>query len=93
MLERDYILAVLKKRTIETLSEVGDFEESSFDPSQAMIDLGASSLDVVEIVSRTMRELKVKVPPSRLGGVETVNQLVDLFFEIGNSIENKKAAS
>jgi acyl carrier protein len=43
-----------------------------------MKELGANSLDIVEVVSCAMRELKVKVPRSELSKLTNVDGLVDL---------------
>lgn len=53
------------------------------DPDQvqrgvSMKDLGASSLDMVEVVSCSMRELRVRVPRAELSKLENIGGLVDL---------------
>lgn len=55
----------------------------TIDPSQvnreaSMKDLGASSLDMVEVVSCSMRELRVRVPRADLSSVRNIGELVDL---------------
>jgi acyl carrier protein len=45
---------------------------------QSMKDLGASSLDMVEVVSCSMRELRVRVPRAELSKVRNIGGLVDL---------------
>jgi polyketide biosynthesis acyl carrier protein len=45
----------------------------------SMQDLGADSLQVVEIISRSMKELRVKVPRTDLMGARKLKDLVDLF--------------
>ena len=52
------------------------------------MDYGANSLDLVEVVSRSMRQLKVKVPRSELNKLENIEQLVDLFHK---TLEEKSA--
>jgi acyl carrier protein len=47
----------------------------------SMKDLGASSLDMVEVVSCSMRELRVRVPRSELSKVSNIGGLVDLLDE------------
>ena len=42
---------------------------------------GANSLDIVEVVSATMRELKVKVPRAELSKLENLDGLVDLLLK------------
>lgn len=56
-----------------------EFDANGFEPSQSMLDHGANSLEIVEIVSRTMRELNVKVPRVRLNRVNNIDELADEF--------------
>jgi acyl carrier protein len=42
-------------------------------------DLGADSLQIVEVVSRSMKELRLKVPRTDLMGAQNLKELVDLF--------------
>ena len=55
-----------------------------------MKDLGANSLDIVEVVSRSMRELKVKVPRAELAKLTNIDGLVDLLYEVSRA--EKQAA-
>jgi len=47
-----------------------------------MADLGANSLDIVEIVSNTMRDLKIKIPRDELAKINTMNGLVEKMTEV-----------
>ncbi len=73
---REEILAVIKKHLADA---VDDVEVDAIDPKKSMMDYGANSLDLVEVVSRSMRELKVKIPRSELNNLENIEGLVDLF--------------
>ena len=87
-MEREEIASVVRKHVAEV---VGDINPSDIDTSRSMKDLGATSLDMVEVVSLAMRELKVKVPRSELGKLTNMDGLVDLLHA---SVEEKtKAAS
>ena len=55
------------------------------DPAKAMADYDASSLDVVEVVSASMRELKISIPRTELAGIQNINQLTDLFYRVTNA--------
>jgi acyl carrier protein len=85
--EREEIASVVRKHLVNV---VGDLKASEIDMSRSMKDLGATSLDMVEVVSLTMRELKVKVPRSGLGTLTNMNGLVDLLY--GSMQEKEKAA-
>ena len=53
----------------------------TIDTSRSMLEMGASSLDVVEIVSASMREMKIKIARTRLAGLNNIDELVDVFYE------------
>lgn len=75
---REKVLDVVLHHLRETVEELEDVE---IDPARSMKDLGANSLDMVEVVSCSMRELKVKIPRSELNSLENVDQLVDLLHQ------------
>ncbi len=64
------------------LADVLEIETEEISSDSSMGELGASSLDVVEVISLTMREMKVKVPRSELEDLENMNHLVDLLFRV-----------
>lgn len=72
---REEITTTLFMNIAKTLPDV---ETDKIDPSRTMKELGANSLDMVEIVSRTMRQLKVKVSRSELNSAENIGALIDL---------------
>ena len=76
-MEREEIVSVVRKHLADV---VGDLKPSDIDTSRSMKDLGATSLDIVEVVSLTMRELKVKVPRSELSKLTNMDGLVDLLY-------------
>ena len=78
---REQIPEVVKKHVLAT---VDGLSETNFDPSRSMRDLGANSLDMVEVVSCAMRELKVKVPRSELNKLTNVDGLVDLLHGVAS---------
>jgi acyl carrier protein len=43
-----------------------------------MADYGASSLDIIEVVSASTRELRVRVPVTQLSGLHNIGELVDV---------------
>lgn len=86
-MSREDVLEVVKRHLVDTIEELEGVE---IDPARSMKDLGANSLDIVEVVSCSMRELKVKVPRSELNTLENINQLVELLHK---TVEEKAAAS
>jgi acyl carrier protein len=85
-MEREEVVYVVRKHLADV---VGDLKPSDIDTSRSMKDLGATSLDIVEVVSLTMRELKVKVPRSELSKLTNMDGLVDLLYA---SIQEKVRA-
>jgi acyl carrier protein len=65
----------------------------SVDPAKSLADFGANSLDIVEIVSCSMRELKVKVPRSELTKLRNLNELVDLLHRVSLEKANAEPAA
>ncbi|MEZ4461440.1 MAG: phosphopantetheine-binding protein [bacterium] len=72
---KDEVFAVVKKHILDI---VDGADADAITPEISMKDAGASSLDMVEVVSCTMRELKVRVPRSELSKLENIAGLVDL---------------
>lgn len=73
-MSRQEVLATVIKVTVEELSVKEDEvnESSSFQD-----DLGADSLDVVELVMRFEEEFKIEIPDDDVGNLKTVGNAVD----------------
>ncbi len=57
---------------------VMQLEGQPIDTSLSMKDLGANSLDIVEVVSGSMRTLRIRIPRAELEHLTDVAGLVDL---------------
>jgi len=66
-------------------SNVDGLEDTAINGSHSMVDYGASSLDIVEVVSGAMRELKIRVPRTALAELRNIDELVDLFEKTASS--------
>lgn len=75
---RTDVLNVVQKHMADI---VDDIDPAAIDPQKSMKELGANSLDIVEVVSCSMRELRVKVPRSELSKLNNIDGLVDLLHE------------
>ena len=42
-------------------------------------NVGADSLEIVEVVSRSMKQLRLKVPRTELSGARNLKELIDMF--------------
>ncbi len=85
---REQVLKVVSKHLMDA---VDGLEESKIDPARSMKDLGANSLDIVEVVSRSMRELKVKVPRSELSKLTNINELVETLLKAASTAPEQRA--
>jgi polyketide biosynthesis acyl carrier protein len=75
-----------KAEVIDVIKEVieenlDDISAADVDPQKSMKDYGANSLDMIEVVSCSMRELKIKVPRSELAELQNIEALADKFME------------
>ena len=75
---KEEIIEVIKKNIVENLD---DMENEEIDPRKSMKDYGANSLDMIEVVSCSMRELQIKVPRAELADIANIDQLADKFFK------------
>jgi acyl carrier protein len=73
---REGIFAVVKAN-IENIIEGAAGKE--IDESMSMRDFGADSLEIIEVVSRSMKQLKIKVPRTELSTARNLKDLIDLF--------------
>ena len=75
--------AEIRATILRHLVDVVDgLEDSQIDCSLSMKDYGATSLDMVEVVSASMREMRIKVPRSELNGLRNIDELIDLFADV-----------
>jgi polyketide biosynthesis acyl carrier protein len=75
---KEEVIEVIKKNITENLD---DIEGQEIDPKKSMKDYGANSLDMIEVVSCSMRELNIKIPRSELADIANIEQLADKFME------------
>ena len=78
---KEQIIEVIKKSIV---ANIDDVDGATIDPQKSMKDYGANSLDMIEVVSVTMRELKIKVPRSELTDINNIDRLADKFLEYMN---------
>jgi len=76
-IDKEKIFAVLKENTLRTLPDVVP-NDVTIDGS--LTDLGANSIDRVEIVMNSLQELQLKIPVPELHGLKNVRAVVDLFY-------------
>ena len=75
---KEQVIEVIKKNIV---ANIDDIDADTIDPQKSMKDYGANSLDMIEVVSTSMRELKIKVPRSELADINNIDQLADKFMQ------------
>ena len=75
---KEEVIAVIKKNIADNLDDV---EAASIDPQKSMKDYGANSLDMIEVVSCSMRELNIKIPRSELADIKNIEELAQKFMD------------
>ncbi|MFP4563539.1 MAG: phosphopantetheine-binding protein [Spirochaetia bacterium] len=78
---KEEVIEVIKRNIAENLD---DIDEGEIDPQKSMKEYGANSLDMIEVVSCSMRELNIKIPRSELSDIANIDQLGDKFMEFVN---------
>ncbi|MGZ3883687.1 MAG: phosphopantetheine-binding protein [Bacteroidia bacterium] len=66
---------MIEKHLVKSVPSITE----QIDPAKKFTDYGANSLDIVEIVSGAMRELKVKIPRTELSDIQNISGLIDKF--------------
>ena len=68
------------------VDQLGDISEDEVTPVASIVDdLGADSLDVVEIVMALEEEFEIEIPDEDAEKIKTVQQIVDYIEEKGKS--------
>ena len=75
-MNREQIFGVVKGNILKIIDGVAS---DAIREEVSMRDLGADSLQVVEVVSRSMKELRLKVPRTELSRAKNLGDLLDLF--------------
>jgi acyl carrier protein len=77
-MERDEIVGIIAKHLAEEIDHV---QVDDIEADMTMRDIGANSLDMIEVVSAVMRDIDIKVPRSQLADIDTVGGLADEFLQ------------
>jgi acyl carrier protein len=81
-MDRNEVFAVVCKQIQQNVHGV---DGTAVDPQATLASYGATSLDIVEIVSGSMRELRVKVPRTELARLKKIDDLVELLHTTKNA--------
>ncbi|MDD5067029.1 MAG: phosphopantetheine-binding protein [bacterium] len=77
-MDKAKIIEVIKKNILANLEDV---KEEDIVPEKSMKDYGADSLDIIEVVSCSMRELNIKIPRSELTDIKNIDELANKFMQ------------
>ncbi|MCF6336408.1 MAG: acyl carrier protein [Gammaproteobacteria bacterium] len=77
-MEKENIFSVVKEAIADVLPDV-DTEAVSIE--QNLKSLGANSIDRTEIVMSSMEKLGIKLPLVSFGGVENIEEMVDILVD------------
>ena len=72
------IIAVIRKNMVEHLDDV---DEDEIEKAESFRDFGVNSLDMLEVVTASMREMKIRVPRAELAEIETIDGLAEKFLK------------
>ena len=75
-MDRSAILEIVIKHL---RSNVDGTEKTEIDANKPMAEYGASSLDIVEVVSSSMREIGIGIPRAKLGKLRNINERLNPF--------------
>ncbi len=75
---RDEVVATIRNNVVEQLDDV---EHEDLEFADSFREFGANSLDMLEVVTASMRELGIRVPRAELAEIETIEGLADKFMQ------------
>ncbi len=77
LLNKEKIFEVVRANTLKVLP---DLVADDVTIDKSLTDLGANSVDRVEVVIYSLEDLRLKVPTSELHGIRNLRALVDLLY-------------
>jgi len=76
---REEVTAMVFKHLYQALPELRDVTP---DPGASYKELGIDSLALLEVISGSTKEMKIKIPRNELANISSVNGLVDLLIKV-----------
>jgi len=78
---RDDVKAMLIRRACEAVPEL---KVEDIHPDKSYREMGIDSLALMAILSAAMKEMKIKIPRDKIGGINSLNGLADLLARAAN---------
>ncbi|MFW5968013.1 MAG: phosphopantetheine-binding protein [Persicimonas sp.] len=75
---REEVVTTIRNNIVDQLDDV---EHEDLEFADSFREFGANSLDMLEVVNASMREMEIKVPRSELAEIETIDELADKFMQ------------
>lgn len=82
---REEILKVIKSNLFALAPEMEGKDISNI---VSIKELGLDSLEIIEIISRSMKQLQIKIPRPELMQVQSFEGLIDIFEKYANQKEH-----
>jgi polyketide biosynthesis acyl carrier protein len=70
------VFDVVKAQVLEVLP---DLDPATVTPERSLVELGANSIDRVEVAMASMEALGLQIPRTALAGVGSLSELVQVF--------------
>jgi len=81
-MSKEEIFEIVKNCVVDILP---DINENDIKITDALKDLGANSIDRMDVTIGCMKALKLKVPMIRFGNISNIQGLVDVLYEECNA--------
>jgi polyketide biosynthesis acyl carrier protein len=75
-MNQEQVFAIVKSKVIEVL---GNVSPEQITPEISLVDLGANSIDRVEVAMYSMEALGLAIPRNELQGIQNLKGLVQIF--------------
>ena len=77
-MKKEKIIKIIKKHVVDNIDDVNI---NDIDENISIKEYGANSLDKIEVVSGSMRDLKIKIPQTEFAEINTINELAEKFIQ------------
>lgn len=77
-MSKERIFQIIKTNVLEILPEI---PVDGIRPEESLKNIGANSIDRMDIIVKTMEMVGVTIPMIEFAGIKNIQGLVDLFYE------------
>ena len=76
-MEKEQIKSIL----FANIADIMDMDESEINVQESLRDLGANSVDRMEIIVDTMRKIGIKINMLEFANIKNIQEMVDFLYE------------